>query len=103
VRAGTGGAKKGAGAWAERRGRGSQQRARVPLVNGGRGEGGADREGPRRREREGVRGATTQRLAERAREAQREEGRRGKSNWRRQVGPTGQREGGGSVRGRNRR
>jgi hypothetical protein len=44
------------------------------LVHGGRGEGGADREGPRRREREGARGATALRLAERAHEAEREEG-----------------------------
>jgi hypothetical protein len=73
------------------------------LVHGGRGEGGADREGPRRREREGARGATAWRLAEQAREAKREEGRaRGKqlaltswSHW--------QREGGGSAWDRNRR
>jgi hypothetical protein len=47
------------------------------LVHGERGEGGADRGGPRRRERERGRthGATARRLANRAREAEREEGR----------------------------
>jgi hypothetical protein len=55
-------------------------------VHGEGGEGGTDREGPRRRERE-KRGAwaTTQRLAKRAREIEREEGRlRAK-----QLAPTG--------------
>jgi hypothetical protein len=47
------------------------------LVHGGRGEGGADRGGPRRREREGAHGATARRLVERARRAEREEGRAG--------------------------
>jgi hypothetical protein len=61
------------------------------LVHGGREEGGADREGPRRREREG---ACRQRLsAWQCRPARQREKRdaRGRSNWRRQVGPTGQR------------
>jgi hypothetical protein len=43
------------------------------LVHGGHGEGGADREGPRRRDRRGAR-ATAQRLAEQARETEKEEG-----------------------------
>jgi hypothetical protein len=47
------------------------------LVHRRRGEGGTDREGPRRREREGAHGSTARRLAERAREAEREEGRAG--------------------------
>jgi hypothetical protein len=38
-------------------------------------------------------GATTRCLAKRAREAEREERREGEDNWRRQPGPTGQREG----------
>jgi hypothetical protein len=62
------------------------------LVNCERGEGGTDREGPRRRERRGTRGATAQRLANRAREIERERrDARGRSNWRRQVGPSGER------------
>jgi hypothetical protein len=50
------------------------------LVHGGCEEGGADWEGPRRRERErrGA-GATAQRLAERARETEKEEGRVGEA------------------------
>jgi hypothetical protein len=47
------------------------------LVHGGRGEGGADRGGLRRRERERARRATARRLAEQAREVEREEGRAG--------------------------
>jgi hypothetical protein len=43
------------------------------------------------RERKGAHGATTKCLATRAREAEREEGRGGGNNWRRQVGPSGQR------------
>jgi hypothetical protein len=69
---------------------GDMRDAHVP-VHGGCGEGGTDREGPRRRERKGAHEATAQRLAARAREAEREEGRRGGNNWRRQVGPSGQR------------
>jgi hypothetical protein len=61
-------------------------------VHGRCGEGGTDREGPRLREREkGRTGATARRLAARAREAEREEGCGGGNNWRRQVGPSGQR------------
>jgi hypothetical protein len=41
------------------------------LVHGERGEGGTDMEGPRRRERKGGTRATAQRLAARAREAER--------------------------------
>jgi hypothetical protein len=78
------GLKKGAGA----RGRASWPRISATcvsahaLVHGGRGEGGTDREGPRRRERKGerARGTTAQRLAERAREAEREERRGGEND-----------------------
>jgi hypothetical protein len=48
------------------------------LVHGGRGEGGADSAGPRRREGESERvGATVRRLVKRVGEAEREEGRMG--------------------------
>jgi hypothetical protein len=60
-------------------------------VHDGCGEGVTDREGPRRRERKGAHGAMTQRLANRAREAEREEGCAGEGNRRRQVGPSGKR------------
>jgi hypothetical protein len=43
------------------------------------------------RERGRAHGATARRLANRAREAEREEGRAGEGNRRRQLGPTGQR------------
>jgi hypothetical protein len=77
VSAGAGGAQKGAGA------RGRASWLRIPttcasaraLVHGRRGEGGADRGGPRRRERGRACGATTRRLEKRARKAKREEGR----------------------------
>jgi hypothetical protein len=58
--------------------------AHAPVHDGG-GEGGTDREGPRRRERKGAHEATTQRLAERARETKREEGRARSK----QLAPTG--------------
>jgi hypothetical protein len=61
------------------------------LVHGGRGEGGIDLAVPRCIERGRAGGATARCLAKQAREAEREEGREGGSNWRRQVGPTGQR------------
>jgi hypothetical protein len=44
------------------------------------------------RERGRAHGAMARRLANRAREAEREDGRVGEGNWRRQLGPTGQRE-----------
>jgi hypothetical protein len=55
------------------------------LVHGERGEGGTDREGPRRRERKGGGWATAQRLAAQARETEREEGH----TRTRQLAPTG--------------
>jgi hypothetical protein len=55
------------------------------LVHGERGEGGTDREGPRRRERRGTHRATAQRLENRAHEAEREEGRA----WAKQLTPIG--------------
>jgi hypothetical protein len=72
------------------------------LVHGGRGEGGAHTEGPRRREREGARGAMARRLAERAREAEREEGRGGKATNADKLAPLGREREGDSARGRNR-
>jgi hypothetical protein len=55
------------------------------LVHGERGEGETDREGPQQRERKGGARATAQRLAARARETEREEGRARE----RQLAPTG--------------
>jgi hypothetical protein len=60
------------------------------LVHSGRGEGGADRGGPLHREREdGHTGATTQRLAQRARKAEREEGRAGEETDADTLAPLG--------------
>jgi hypothetical protein len=59
------------------------------LVHGGRGEGGTDRGGPRRRERERARGATARHLEERAREAGREEGRMGEETGADNSAPLG--------------
>jgi hypothetical protein len=73
------------------------------LVHGGRGEGGVDREGPQRREREGARGATARRLVECAREAEREEGRAGGTAGADKLAPLGREREGGSARSRNRR
>jgi hypothetical protein len=61
-----------------------------------RGEGGADRAVPRRSE--GKKSARRERLgvlAGWAREAERERGREGEGDWRRQTGLTGHREGEG--------
>jgi hypothetical protein len=81
VSAGVGGAKKGAGA------RGRASWLRIPatcvsaraLVHGGRGEGGADRGGPRRRERgraRGGNGSTTGKTGLQSRERRGVHGRR---------------------------
>jgi hypothetical protein len=43
------------------------------------------------REKKGARGATARRMAIRARETEREREHAGEGNWRRQVGPSGQR------------
>jgi hypothetical protein len=69
------------------------------LVHDGRREGGADKEGPRRRERErrGARGNDSAPGRTRPRGRAGRGARGGEYNLRRQVGPTGQREGGGSV------
>jgi hypothetical protein len=76
VSAGTSGAQKGAGAWAQRRGRGSRRRARVRARWSTAGTGRAELTGEAHdAERERAREATARRLAERAREAEREEGR----------------------------
>jgi hypothetical protein len=79
VSAGTGGALRRELGWA----RGQASWPRNPatcasahtLVHGERGEGETDMEDPRRSERRGTHGKTAQRLANRAREAEREEGR----------------------------
>jgi hypothetical protein len=94
VSAGAGGAKKRAGA------HGRASLPRIPatcvsaraLVHDKRG--GAKLTGEAHgaeRERERAHGATTRRLANRAREAEREEGRAGEGNRRRQLGLTRQR------------
>jgi hypothetical protein len=59
------------------------------LVHGGRQEGGANRGGPRRREREGARGATAHRLANWAHEAERGEGRAGEETGTDSLAPRG--------------
>jgi hypothetical protein len=73
------------------------------LVHSGRGEGEADRGGPRRRERKGARETTTQRLEEWAREAEREEGRgEGKTIGADKLAPLGRERERGARGGRNR-
>jgi hypothetical protein len=89
-----GGAQKELGAWAGDVVEDPGERARVrALVHGGHEEGGAGRAIPRRNEREsGSAGVMARCLAKWAREAEREEGREGGGNWRRQPSPTRQRE-----------
>jgi hypothetical protein len=69
------------------------------LVHGVRGEGGADREGPRHREREKGRAGQWLDVWQNGPARQRGVRGGGGSNWRRQDGPTGQREGGGKRAG----
>ena len=85
--------KKRAGRVDRYRGREIQRRARVRTRRSMASAEGAKLTGQAHgAEREkGTRGATTQQLANRAREAERGEGRAGEENRRRQVGPTGQR------------
>jgi hypothetical protein len=89
------GSKKGVGRVGGRRGRETRRHARVctrqPTAGAGKAEltrraHGAERE-------KGTCGATARRLANRARKTDRETERErtGEGNWRRQVGPTGQR------------
>jgi hypothetical protein len=81
VSAGMGGGSKGAGAWAERRGRGSRRHARVRACWSTAGARRAELTGKAHSvetERRGVR-ATAQRLAERARKTEKEEGRAGEA------------------------
>jgi hypothetical protein len=59
------------------------------LVHGGREEGGADKGGPRRRERGRARGSTARRLANRTREAEREEGSAGEETGVDSLAPLG--------------
>jgi hypothetical protein len=62
------------------------------LVHGERGEGRTDKASPRRRERKGdPRGQRLGTGEPGPRDTQREKERTGEGNWRRQVGPTGQR------------
>jgi hypothetical protein len=85
------------GSWA--RGRASWPRnpatcagAHAP-VHGGRGEGRSNREGPWRRESKGDARGNGSALVNQARATKREREREresGRSNWRRQVGSTGQ-------------
>jgi hypothetical protein len=69
-------------------------------VHGERGEGGTNKAGPRRREREkGTRGATARQLANRARETERERGsERAKETGADRLAPLG-REGGRAREG----
>jgi hypothetical protein len=85
--------KKRAGRVDRYRGREIQRRARVRTRRSMASAEGAELTGQAHgAEREkGTRGATTQQLANRAREVERGEGRAGEENRRRQVGPTGQR------------
>jgi hypothetical protein len=76
------------------------------LVHSGRGEGGADREGPRRRERErrGTRGngSVSGRTCPRGREGRGAWGR-GEATGADKLAPLGREREGGSARGRNHR
>jgi hypothetical protein len=83
---------KGAGRVGGRRGREIQRRARVRTRRSTTSVEGAELTGRpmAQRGKKGACGATAQRLADRARETERE-GARGEENWRRQAGPTGQR------------
>jgi hypothetical protein len=97
------GSKKGAGRVGGRRGREIRRRARVRTrrstasVEGAKLTGqahGAER-------RKGARGVMARRLSIRACKIERERERAGEGNWRRQIGPTGQRaREGGRARGR---
>jgi hypothetical protein len=86
------GYKKGVGRVGARRGRETRRHARVRTCwsTATRGEGGADRAGPRRRERkEGTLGATAQRLAIRVRETEREGERAGEVTGANRLVPLG--------------
>jgi hypothetical protein len=65
------------------------------LVHGEREEGGTNKAGPRRRERNGTRGSNSSSLANRARETERE-----RANGRRKLAPTGRPHWAVSERGR---
>jgi hypothetical protein len=98
VSAGTGGAQKGARTWAERPGRGSRRRARVrarwSTAAAGRPELTGEAHGVEREKGHAGNGSAPGSVGPRDREGK---GMRRRGNWRRQVGPTGQR-----ARGRER-
>jgi hypothetical protein len=88
------GSKRELGRVGGHRGREFRRRARVRTRRSTADAGRAELTGrvhDAERERKGAHGAMAQRLAARAREVEREEGRGGGNNWRRQVGPSGQR------------
>jgi hypothetical protein len=96
------GSKKGAGRVGGRRGREIWRRARVRTRRSTASAEGAELTAQAHgAEREGARGATTQRLAIRAHETHTERERAGEKNWHRQIDPTGQR-GREGVRARGR-
>jgi hypothetical protein len=101
VSGGTGGGSKGAGAWAERRGRGSRRLTRVRARWSTAGAGTAELTGKAHgAEREkGARGNGSASGRAAPRDGEGRGARGGENNWRRQVGPTGQREGGGKHAG----
>jgi hypothetical protein len=89
------GSKKGDGRVGGHRGRETRRRARVRTRRSTARAGKAEltRQAHDAEREMGTRGATTWRLAIRARENEREREREraGEGNWRRQIGPTGQR------------
>jgi hypothetical protein len=83
------GSKKGAGRVGGRRGREIRRRARVRTRRSRRARRGRNSQvgSTAQREEKGACGAMARRLADRARETERErEGARGEENWRRQAG-----------------
>jgi hypothetical protein len=86
-----------------RRGRETRRRARVRTRRSMASVGKAEltRQVHDTEREKGAHGATARQLANRARETERERERAGEVNWRRQIGPTGQRaREGGRARGR---
>jgi hypothetical protein len=87
----------------ERRGRETRRRARVRTRQSTTiaGKAKLTRQAHGAEREKGTRGGNDLALANRARETERERERMGKGNWRRQVGPTGQRaREGGRARGK---
>jgi hypothetical protein len=97
------GSKKGAGCMGGRHGRGIRRCARVCTRRSTASEGKAEltRQAHSVEREKRTSEATARQLANRARETEREGEHMGEGNWRRQVGPTGQRaRAGGRVRGK---